>query len=99
METQDRRWALRIMANELNISKETIRQILYEGLRNREDFAKFVPYRLTDGQKQRRLTSGQGLIHTCQDSPNFIDCILSFSKAKTVLKGTGFQNAENIKYT
>jgi transposase len=32
----DLRWALRMMADELNINEETIRQILREDLRNRK---------------------------------------------------------------
>jgi hypothetical protein len=37
-------------------SKEIILQILLEDLRKREICAKFVPYRLTEEQKQRKLT-------------------------------------------
>jgi hypothetical protein len=46
-----------MMMDELNISKETTRQILHEDLGKRKNWAKFVPHRLTDQQKQRRLTS------------------------------------------
>jgi hypothetical protein len=35
MATWDHQWALRMMADESNISKETVRQILYEDLRER----------------------------------------------------------------
>jgi hypothetical protein len=45
MVTRYRRWALRIMADELNISKETIHQILHEDLRKRKMCAKFFPHR------------------------------------------------------
>jgi predicted nuclease of restriction endonuclease-like RecB superfamily len=57
MATRDRRWALKMMADELNINKETIHQILHEDLRKRKVCAKYVPRRLTDEQKQRGLTS------------------------------------------
>jgi predicted nuclease of restriction endonuclease-like RecB superfamily len=59
---RDRRLTLRMMPDELNIIKETIRQILYEDLRKRKICAKFVPHGLTDEQKQRNLTSCQGFI-------------------------------------
>jgi transposase len=51
--TRDRRLTLRMMLDELNINKETIRQILHEDLRKRKICAKFVSYSLTDEQKQR----------------------------------------------
>jgi hypothetical protein len=53
MVTRDRRWALRMVADELNINKEVIRDVLHEDLRKRKMCTKFVPHRLTDKQKQR----------------------------------------------
>jgi ribosome-binding protein aMBF1 (putative translation factor) len=38
--TQDRRWAVRMMADELNINKDTIRRVLREDLRKRQIRAK-----------------------------------------------------------
>jgi hypothetical protein len=40
-----------VMADELNINKETIRQILHEDLRKSKMCPKFVPHKLTDEQK------------------------------------------------
>jgi hypothetical protein len=57
-------WHETVMADELNMNKEMIHQILHEDLRKREGFAKFVPHRLTDGQKYRRLESCQAFIQT-----------------------------------
>jgi transposase len=48
MVTRDRRLTLRMMSNELNISKETILQILHEDLRKRKICAEFIPHSLTD---------------------------------------------------
>jgi hypothetical protein len=42
MVTRNRRWALRMMTDDLNVNKETIHQILHEDLRK-----KFIPHRLT----------------------------------------------------
>jgi hypothetical protein len=58
-----------MMADELNINKETIHQILHEDLWNRKICAKFVPHRFTDEQKLQRLTSCQDFIQT---SPVFL---------------------------
>jgi transposase len=87
MMTRDHQWALKMMANGSNISKEMTRQILREDVRKKM-CAKFVPH---------RLTSCQGFIQTCQDSPNILACIFLFPKVRTALKGEGFQDAEDIK--
>jgi hypothetical protein len=76
MGTRDRRLTLGMMLDELNIEL-TIRQILIEDSRKRNICTKFVPHSLTDEQKQRRLTSCQDFIQTCQDNPSFIDCIVT----------------------
>jgi hypothetical protein len=75
MMTQDRRLSLRMMSDELNINKKTIRQILQEDLWKRS--AKFVQHSLRDEQQQRRLILGQDFIYTCQDNPSFLDCIVT----------------------
>jgi histone-lysine N-methyltransferase SETMAR len=74
---RDCRLTLRTMLDELNINKETIRQILHDDLRKRKICAKFVPHSLRDEQKQRRLISCQGFIQTCQDNPSCLDCIVT----------------------
>jgi hypothetical protein len=71
----DRPLTLRMMSDELNINEETIRQILHNDLR--KICAKFVPHSLKDEQKQRRLTSSQDFIQTCQDNLSFLDYILT----------------------
>jgi hypothetical protein len=87
-----------MMVDELNIIKETIRhQILCEDLRKRKICAKFVPHRLTDEQKQRRLTACQDVIQTCQDSPKFFDSIFLLRKVETALKGRGFRMLKILK--
>jgi hypothetical protein len=86
-----------VVADEYNTNKETIRQILHEDLRKRRICRKFVPHRLTDEQKKRRLTSCQNFMQICQDSPRFICCIFLFPKVKTALKGKRFQDVEGIK--
>jgi transposase len=77
MAIRDPRLTLKMMSDELNINKKTIRQILHEDLRKRKTCAKFIPHSLTDEQKQRRLTSCQDFLQTCQDNLSFLDCILT----------------------
>jgi hypothetical protein len=73
---RDRRLTLIMMSDELDINKELIRQTHHEDLRKRKICTKFVPHSLTDEEKQRRLTSCQDFIQTCQDNPSFLDCIV-----------------------
>jgi hypothetical protein len=61
MVMRDRRLTLRMMLNELNIYKETIRQILQEELWKREICAKFVPH----------------FIQTCQDNLSILNCTVT----------------------
>jgi transposase len=77
MVTRDRRWTLRMMSDELNVSKKRIPQILHEDLRKRKICVKFVPHSLRDEQKQRRLTSCQGFIQICQDNLSFLECTVT----------------------
>jgi hypothetical protein len=81
------RWSLRMVADELNINKKTIHQILHEDLRKMKMCAKFVSHRLTDEQKkrrltdeqkQRRLTSCQDSVQICQDNLNFLIALFFF---------------------
>jgi transposase len=75
---RDRRWALRMMAYELNIDMEMTRRILHEDLRKRKICAKYALRSLTHEQKQRRLTLCQDFIQTSQDNPNLLDSIFSY---------------------
>lgn len=51
----DRRLSIRMMADELHLSRETVRKILTEDLLMRKISAKMVPKILTDEQKERRV--------------------------------------------
>jgi transposase len=51
----DRRLGVRVIAEELNMNRETVRQIVKEGLGMRKISAKMVPRFLTRDQKQHRL--------------------------------------------
>jgi hypothetical protein len=86
-----------MMVDELNINKDTIPQIFHKDLWKRRICAEFLLHRLTDDQKQRRLTSCQDLIQTCQDNSSFLYCSFLFPKVKTALRRKMFQDVEGIK--
>jgi hypothetical protein len=67
-----------VVADEYNTNKETIRQILQEDSRKRRICAKFVPHRLTDEQKKRRLTSCQDFMQIFKTVPDFFVAFFSF---------------------
>ena len=50
----DRRLGVRVIAEELNMNRETVRQIVKEDLGMRKISTKMVPRILTHDQKQRR---------------------------------------------
>jgi hypothetical protein len=51
----DQRLGVRLIAEELNMNRQTVRQILTEDLGTKKFSAKIVPRILIDDQKQRRL--------------------------------------------
>src|SRR5215475_1459625 len=60
--TEDRRTTLQMIADRLNIGKETVRRIVTEGLGKRKICARFVPHALTAEQKQERVLYCQDLL-------------------------------------
>jgi hypothetical protein len=78
----DHPFTLRMMSDELNVNKEIIHQILHEDLQKRKICAIFVPHSLTKEKKQRRLTSCQYFIQTCQDNSNFLDYIVIVDESR-----------------
>jgi hypothetical protein len=65
--TEDRRTALQMIADCLNIGKETVRRIVTEDLGKRKICARFVPHALTTEQKQERVVYCQDLLLMGQD--------------------------------
>jgi len=56
---ENRRLTVRSVAEQVNIDRETVREILTEDLDMRKVCAKMVPKELTEEQKQRRIFSYQ----------------------------------------
>ena len=59
---QNRHLSLRMLADEVNIGKDTVRKIVVEDLRKRKICSRFVPQSLTLEQKDRRIAACRDLI-------------------------------------
>ena len=64
---EDHRTTLQVIADYLNIGKETVRRIVTEELGKRKIYARFVPHTLTTEQKQERVVYCQDLLLMGQD--------------------------------
>lgn len=73
----DRCATLRMMAEELNIDKETIRVILHEDLGKTKVCARFVPHTLTDDQKSMRINHSRNIVGAAKNDPNFLKSIVT----------------------
>ena len=62
----DRRLDVRVIAEELNMNRETVRQIVKEDLGMRKISAKMVPRILTHDQKQHRLHISSDLLRNAE---------------------------------
>jgi len=65
LEYPDRRVGVRVIAEEFNMNRETVRQIVKEDLGMRKISAKMVPRILTHDQK-RRLHISPDLLHSAE---------------------------------
>jgi hypothetical protein len=68
----DRRLSVQIMAEELNLDRETVRKILTEDVGMRKVLTKMVPRILSDDQKQWRLDVCSDLSHQLAEGNNFL---------------------------
>jgi hypothetical protein len=97
----DRRVGWKVIAEVLNMNRETVRQILKEDLRMRKFSAKMVPRILTHDQKQRRLhisCLAKNSITKMDHSPDVAPCdFWLFPKLKNALKGRKFPDLFDIQ--
>jgi hypothetical protein len=68
----DRRLTVRLVANELNMNKNAVHQILIDHLDMRKVCAKMVPKNLTDEQKENRRNICQELLDRLETEPDFM---------------------------
>jgi hypothetical protein len=62
-----------MMAEELNLDRETVKKILTGDLGMRKVSAKMVPQIMSDDQKQQRLVVCSDLSHQLAEGNNFLD--------------------------
>jgi hypothetical protein len=68
----DQRLGTRLITEELNMSRETMRQIITQDLGMRKISTKMVPQILTDDHKQCRLHTSSDFLHNAEMSDRFI---------------------------
>jgi hypothetical protein len=66
-----------MMAEELNLGRETVRKILTEDFGIRKVSAKMVPRILSDDQKQRRLDVYSDLSRQLVEGNNILDRVIT----------------------
>jgi len=75
--TNDRRLTVRMIADELQINRESVRQIVTQKLGMKKTCCRLVPHHLTDVQKQARLEASQDFVETADATPHFLNCIVT----------------------
>ena len=73
----DRRLTVRMMAEELNINRESVRTILMKELHMHKACAKIVPKLLSDGQKQHRVRVCEDMLERIGANPDFLSHIIT----------------------
>jgi transposase len=77
MLAQDQRVTLRLMAEELGFSKDTVHTIVREDLGKRRICSWFVPHKLTDEQKVKQMETNGDFITMCDQDPSFLRTIFT----------------------
>ncbi|KAJ4435152.1 hypothetical protein ANN_23728 [Periplaneta americana] len=77
MLAQDRRLTLRLIAEELDISKDTVHTIVRDDLGKRKICSRFVPHKLTDEQKAKRMETSRDFISMCDQDPLLLKTIVT----------------------
>ena len=76
MLAQDRRLTLRLIAEELGISKDTAHTIVHDDLGKRNICSRFVPHKLIDEQKAKRMETSGDFISMCDQEPLLLENIV-----------------------
>ena len=98
----DRRLTVKIIADEMNMIRETVRLILTEELGMRTIYAKMVPRNLTEQQRGARLSAVFSskcitVIPQPPYSPDLAPCdFFVFQKVKSAVKGRHFASTYDI---
>jgi len=74
---KDRRLGVRTVAEEVNLDRKIVRQILREELNMRKFCAQMVPKLLSDEQKDRRKELCLDLLHRIENEPDLLNSIIT----------------------
>lgn len=74
---QDRRLTVRMLASELCINRETVRQILTNDFGMRKLCAKMVPKNLSAEQKQHRMDVAKDCLEQAENDPTLLDRVIT----------------------
>ena len=66
-----------MLADEVNIGKDTVRKIVVEDLRKRNICSRFVSHSLTPEQKDRRIAAYRDVTDTADSDPDFFKKIVT----------------------
>jgi predicted transcriptional regulator len=66
-----------MIAEELNVDKETVRQILTENLKMKKVCAKTVPKNLSEDQKLNREEMCQNVLEKIEEDPDFLNSVVT----------------------
>ena len=72
MVRSDRRLTIRMIADNLDLNRESVRNILLHDLGIRKVCAKLVPKILSEDQKQRRVDFCKDMLEKIRDDPNIL---------------------------
>ncbi|VVC30621.1 Transposase, type 1,Winged helix-turn-helix DNA-binding domain [Cinara cedri] len=74
---QDRRLTIRLLADELNLKRETVRKILTDDLSMKKLCAKMVPKNLSVEQKHERMSISQDCLEQVEADPTLLDRVIT----------------------
>jgi len=74
---EERCVTVRLMADEFDVNRETIRKILLEDLGKRKVATRFVPHALSDDQRHERVQYAKNIIKTALRNKNFLNLIVA----------------------
>ncbi|KAJ4447653.1 hypothetical protein ANN_09660 [Periplaneta americana] len=77
MLAQVRRLTLRLIAEELDISKDTVHTIVRDDLGKQKICSRFVPHKLTDEQKAKWMETSGDFISMCDQDPLLLKTIVT----------------------
>jgi hypothetical protein len=73
----DHRLSIRMTAEEFNVDKGTVRQILTENLKMKKVCAKMVPKNLSKDQKLNREEMCQNVLEKTEEDPDFLNSVVT----------------------